>query len=646
MHPTLANRTARLRWIGSIPRRLWRVRRARPGSDPDAGGARSGLHAVRRPADLWFEERAAELEASAVAMAQAAAAAKLPRADVEYESVPEEEDLITRACAIFRGWTERVRTHVQDAVQRCAERADARLSAYEHELVELELAESHAARTARDLERAEAELPATHAAIEVRRFFARWKYWTLITLLVLVDWVANVPVFSELLPSDPGAEAAWRQVVADSEQLGILGGAYRVVARTLHQIDASVLALGVIVFLVFLAHVFGESMRRRTSMHEAEEPSAATTIRGHRRQFGLAALASLAGILTVVAFLWLAREQLERSTAERVAQVEAQVAELQAALADARAAGDLERIGTAERQLDAALRVRDQRLERADYANVIARMNEPILLLNIVLAIAAALAAYLATHDSVRGRPDNPHAAELRRELRELRHECARRRRELARLDTCIRQEFAAASYLLNSRPLQGWEAKADRLRAVIPRFRAENARARGIDTANIAAFRRPGAFHLAPREEDGRLTPPAELLRQQQRFERLRRRAAALIGDGDPEPWSPASAMAELQAGTPPAPTAAPGNERNAARGADADVARNPMSAGAARADTDPGPVPGQAANAPPTLGSLEVDRPGEPGPVRSAATPPPAVPAAEPAVDPQTAPDRAQAA
>src|SRR5690606_7673897 len=133
MHPTLANRTARLRWLGSIPRGLWRGRRARPGSDPDAGGARAGLHAVRRPADLWFEERAAELEASAVAMAQAAAAAKLPRADVEYESVPEEEDLITRACAIFRGWTERVRTHVQDAVQRCAERADARLSDYEHE---------------------------------------------------------------------------------------------------------------------------------------------------------------------------------------------------------------------------------------------------------------------------------------------------------------------------------------------------------------------------------------------------------------------------------------------------------------------------------------------------------------------------------
>lgn len=638
MHPTLANRVALLRrWAGWLPRRLWPIRRARP--DTESMGVRTGLHAVRRPADLWFEERVAELESAAVETAQAAAAAKLPRADVEYESVPEEEDLITRAYAIFRGWTERVRTHVQDAIQRCAEHADSHLSDYEHELVELELAESRGAQVARALDRAEAELPATHTALEVRRFFARWKYWTLIALLVLVDWVANVPVFSELLPHDPGADAVWRQAVADSEQFGVLGGVYRIVARTLHQIDASVLALGVIVFLVFLAHVFGESMRRRTSLHEAEAPSAATTIRGHRRQFALAAMASLIGILTVIAFLWLAREQLERSTAERVAQIEAEVTELQATLTDARASADLDLIGMAERQLDAALRVRDQRLERADYANVIARMNEPILLLNIVLAIAAALAAYLATHDSVRGRPDNPLAVELRRELRELRFESERRRRALARLDTCVRHEFAAASYLLHSRPLQGWEARVDRLRAVIPRFRAENARARGIDTANIAAFRRPGAFHLAPREEDGRLTPPAELVRQQQRFERLRNRAAALIRNGDP--------AARPADGAPIASVAEAANEPVAEPVADSAVDRILPAAEAARPIADRARSVDQASHAPPGVAEPGANARDASNPALAADPAPPVGPgASDPATAPRITPDRAQAA
>src|SRR5690606_26685480 len=76
---------------------------------------------------------------TAAELAHAAAAARLPRTDVAYESVPEEEALATRANAVFRGWVERVRTRVQDAIQNCTRRAGVHLSAYEHELVELEL---------------------------------------------------------------------------------------------------------------------------------------------------------------------------------------------------------------------------------------------------------------------------------------------------------------------------------------------------------------------------------------------------------------------------------------------------------------------------------------------------------------------------
>jgi hypothetical protein len=107
--------------------------------------------------------------------------------------------------------------------------------------------------------------------------------------------------------------------------------------------------------------------------------------------------------------------------------------------------------------------------------------------------------------------------------------ETVRRRDAINRIQTAIVRDLHRVGYLLQSRPLSGWEAKAERLRAVIPRFRSENARARGIDSANVAAFRRPPKIELAPLEEDGRLVPPADLAEYRKRFERLNARAASL---------------------------------------------------------------------------------------------------------------------
>src|SRR5690606_2601852 len=96
-------------------------------------------------------------------------------------------------------------------------------------------------------------------------------------------------------------------------------------ARAVHNVDASLLAVGVIIFLVYLAHVFGESMRRLLSHSATETPSAVLAIRSHRRQFLLPAIFSLVGVVTVVGVLWLARERLEATTRQRVAEVAAQV---------------------------------------------------------------------------------------------------------------------------------------------------------------------------------------------------------------------------------------------------------------------------------------------------------------------------------
>jgi hypothetical protein len=302
------------------------------------------------------------------------------------------------------------------------------------------------------------------------------------------------------------------------------------VARALHSIDASLLALGVIVFLVFLAHVFGESLRRVLSHSSAEVPAAKLTIRAQRRQFGATAVLSFVGLIGVVGFLWLARDQLARSTAQRVAETDARIAAAQTELAAARAQQDLVQVGTMQQQVEALRVLREQRGERADYALVISRMNLPILLLNLVLAIAAALAGYLVTKDALRGALHNPRIAGLRQRLTALRDESMARRAALARLDAAIANELAMSHYLLAARPLRGWEAKADRLRAVIPRFRSENARRRGIDTANIAAFRQSPRLELGPVPADTAVAPPAELLVCQELHEQLRQRAAAVL--------------------------------------------------------------------------------------------------------------------
>jgi hypothetical protein len=65
-------------------------------------------------------------------------------------------------------------------------------------------------------------------------------------------------------------------------------------------------------------------------------------------------------------------------------------------------------------------------------------------------------------------------------------------RQTIRRLSTDVQLEIAKARYLAQSLPLRDWEGKARRLEAVIPLFRSENARLRGIDVQNIMAFKGP----------------------------------------------------------------------------------------------------------------------------------------------------------
>jgi hypothetical protein len=72
--------------------------------------------------------------------------------------------------------------------------------------------------------------------------------------------------------------------------------------------------------------------------------------------------------------------------------------------------------------------------------------------------------------------------------------------------------EAGRIHYLMESHPFRDWQGKQDRLQSVIQIFRGENARLRGLDTANIVAFREQGTILFPDIDETEELRKPKEL--------------------------------------------------------------------------------------------------------------------------------------
>lgn len=489
---------------------------------PDEAADAFGAFEITKRTDFWFDLEVARLERDAREAAVAQAKAGTPRPGVADDALAIEKHLEARAAELFRRWAERVRTKVSDAVADAARQAGARLLEYRGRVASLRTTLRRTEAAESEAERVRAA-PMGAASLGFTSFLKGWHYWLLMVVLVGVDWVANVPVFAELVPREPGAEEQWATIVANSERYGIFGGLYRVGARILFAPDVSLLAFGVIVFLVFLAHVFGESMRQRIAIREEDLPAASPGIRSHRRQFVLPAALSGLGVVLVVGVLFMARERIKSATDQRLRDAQVQVSTLEAQLADARARQDLDGIARAQRQLPEARTLVEERGKRAQYAAGIEAMNLPILVLNLVLVIAASLAAYLAKGETLEQRRlVDPRLRELDVELGRLREDAREHRERLRQLGADVLDRLALARRLLRARPLAGWEGKAQRLGGVVPLFRAENARERALDPANILAFQRPSAVPLPALDPDAPLDAPPELLTHEAEFERL----------------------------------------------------------------------------------------------------------------------------
>ena len=488
----------------------------------------ANVHDIIKTTDVWFDYGYSELNKEAIEQARTWASAGLPRFDVADDALPPEIGLAQRGQALFSAWADRVQNKLRSAIQARVQRTGELLSSYEHDLNDLEKSLVDIRNVSEEIPRTEEAASGRQAQVGMRRFMSKFGFWLLMVILVCVDWVANVPVFHELLPQDPGSEEVLRGLMADTEASGMWGGFERMAIRMLFSPDVSLLAVGLIAALVFLAEVAGKSFRRVTVLRPSDFPGAARAVEAERRQFRATWIASTVGVICLLTVLVAARYQLKSATENRVQQAQAEVTRLTTDLENYRRVGDTDGIFQTEQRLESAYRTRDQRAERADYAATISAMNWPILFLNLVVALTAAIAGFLYSADTLSSNFEDPRLVGLRNRVAELRKALIDRKAALSRTEAQVLEQFSTIEHFLQSQPLAAWSVKADRLRSVIQAFRSENAQVRGVDPVNIASFRKPAVIEFTP--VDVRIAEPEELKAYRARFGELRSRAQQLI--------------------------------------------------------------------------------------------------------------------
>jgi hypothetical protein len=457
----------------------------------------SVVHEVLEGLDETFASEATQLENDALAEARALAEKGLPRHDLKGK-LEVEEVLTRRAGHVLAGWVHRARTRIEGAIQAQSEQIAKYVIALDQQLLRYRylLDELRASRTSLLRVVAEDERQATEAARGPKRQIAYTArlgaapFWLGCTVLVLADFVANVPVFNELLPSSPVATQALQNMETNAAADPGSYGWKTFLARLGMHLDATILAFSIILFLVILGHFFGSSFRTMVALHRAEPYVNDELLHRHGRQPKFVAWASLLGIITIVGVLYLARGGIASTAAERLTRVETSLVQIREQLSVAQANKDPTRV----QQLD----IERQKLEaiepvlqaRHEYAVSIAALNVPILALNIVLALCAALLAYLRQAESFEVEAPRPTQSGPVRD----RYVASRAAVENGRGNIC---DLASQIYtciwrvraLTEVGPLLDAGAKAERLRTIVPSFRAENARIRGLDTRNIHAF-------------------------------------------------------------------------------------------------------------------------------------------------------------
>ena len=301
--------------------------------------------------------------------------------------------------------------------------------------------------------------------------------------LGLVEFFANAPVFSSLRPRDPLTESQIRLLTETAT--GWFAGMERVGAHIIFRPDAALLAAGVITFLCVLGHFFGHSLRDLVMQGERKERRHTVHSRSVKENVVPIVLAAV-GLLLTLGVLYEARHQLGEVGQERYANDMSQVEELRRQAGWLRVDGEILQANQLTNRADD---MEAAATELREYALSMARMNFPILLLNLTLVLCAISAAYFHQRDAVREHFNETPFEDDRTAFVE-------RGEQIAEETSQFLADVVKDLRVLKTLSVQGMvddaRSMAHQLESVLGTYRSENSRARGLDAHSIAAFRKP----------------------------------------------------------------------------------------------------------------------------------------------------------
>jgi hypothetical protein len=305
-------------------------------------------------------------------------------------------------------------------------------------------------------------------------------YAAAIGFLGVVEFFANAPVFSALLPRDPLTERQIRLVAETSE--GWLAGAERVFAHLILRPDAALLAAGVVTFLCVLAHFFGHSLRAAVMQKDQAE-------RYHvagRSQIEnvIPMILSGLGLLLVLGVLYEARVTLGEVGEQQYQADMAVVTEMRRQSGFLRADGELLQANQLTNQAGDMEAAATALLE---YARAMSRLSFPILLLNSTLVLCAISAAYFHRSDRRREHFNETPFERQRMGLIEAAESTAE---EVARYLSDVTRDIRELKTLSATSLADERRSVSRQLESVIALYRAENGRTRSVDPRSIPAFR------------------------------------------------------------------------------------------------------------------------------------------------------------
>jgi hypothetical protein len=497
-------------------------------ADDSASGV---VHSITKRTDVWFDREVFTLERDTRKEAASWAAQGLPRHDLSRVDPLEIELVLAGRCVeLFRQWVGRVRVRIKDAIATEAEGIGndlARLHAATDRLQGLRDSTRSIDDEVTTLVRKEGEEHPPlgfEPLIKNRLFFP-----VLAFLLIAVEFLANFPLFRLLLPLHSALAGAAMEAAANVGDQWWAGLALWWKMAAWH-VEAFVVSLAVVVVLVVFGKAMGQSARLLLALRAKDHPLASGSIRSSRRQGWAVVATCVAGASLVISSLFLARSQIAVATAERVATDSRNIDSLQAKIQAAR--GDIGQVSSLTQSRRDAERTLTVHRDDYGYAQTVQGNNGAIMLLNIGLVLAAVLVGFLASSFKLTNQfGADPRIADLRAQRSALEADVRERLEEGYGAASAATAGIGRVEHLMRSSPLDQWPAKARRLGGIIPMFRADNARLRGMDSASILSFRQPPPLELPTFEAEQAFSEPADFAALKDAFYEARHQFYTLAG-------------------------------------------------------------------------------------------------------------------